>query len=62
MSFRSTKAFSEKYKSDFTNSNEVNLKKDETFNQYKNHKNQEANKITECRSAINLLEGKKGLD
>lgn len=44
------------------NSNEVTLKKDDIYNTYRNLKNQDSNKITESKSAVNILEGKKGMD
>lgn len=63
MSYKSTRAWSENFGStDPTNSNEVTLKKDETFNQYKSHRNHEVYRIAESRSAVNLFEGQKSME
>ena len=62
MSYRSTKAYSEKLASDFTNSNEVTLKKDDIFNPYRSFRNQDSYRLTESKSSTNFYEEKKSLD
>ena len=57
MSYRSTKAYSEKWASQLTNSNQVTLRKDDLNNTYKSSKNRDGHGLYESKSSVNLDQG-----
>jgi hypothetical protein len=59
MSYKTTKAYSEKYLPDSTNSREVYYKGEEMSESYKGPRNPEPYRITESKSALNLLESSR---
>lgn len=62
MSYRSTKAFSEKFSTELTTSNEAVVHKDDLFNSQKLYKKEDSSRITESKSSTNLAEAHNNPD
>lgn len=62
MSYRSTKAFSEKFSTELTSSNEAVVHKDDLFHSQKLHRKDDYSRITESKSSTNLAEAQHNLD